>query len=393
MRWDDLLYGEIEIPEEVWKLFAHPLLIRLRGISQAVLPLEANPFTALNRFWHGIGVWWLAKVLTARPEFRQRHIARNLPLAGLLHDAGNPPFSHIGEWFMKEAIGHDGETHLRELLLGSELAHALERLGADPPFVCNLVAGRAEPWSQLLNGSVDLDNLDNVLRYAHGRGLRAVTYDPFRIIAGFRIAPKGRAIEIDLAALWEVRKWQMARRAIYESVYGYPQQALETMLFRALELAYVAGELPPEFWRLTDAGAVRHLETCNRGTRTLIRDVMALQPYRLVQSWEGKEPPFACEWSSWRVRKSVADELVAVAGVEPCEGTAFVEMGRDRRQIMLAVRGDDGELHSARREEDEPTYRLHVYLKHQPSRSVAAELSDLPAFASRALQHCPPSSR
>ena len=145
MRWDDLLYGEIEIPEEVWKLFAHPLLIRLRGISQAVLPLEANPFTALNRFWHGIGVWWLAKVLTARPEFRQRHIARNLPLAGLLHDAGNPPFSHIGEWFMKEAIGHDGETHLRELLLGSELAHALERLGADPPFVCNLVAGRAAP--------------------------------------------------------------------------------------------------------------------------------------------------------------------------------------------------------------------------------------------------------
>lgn len=386
MRWDDLVYGEIEIPEAIWKLFAHPLLIRLRGISQAVLPLEANPFTALNRFWHGIGVWWLAQSLTARSEFRQEHIAVNLPLAGLLHDAGNPPFSHHGEWFMREAIGHNGETHLREFLLGSELALELERLGADPLFICNLVAGRAEPWSQLLNGSVDLDNLDNVLRYAIGRGIRAVTYDPFRIIAGYRIAPDGKAIELDRTALWEVRKWQMARRAIYESVYGYPQQALEMMLFRALELAHAAGELPPEFWRLTDAVAVRHLETCNRGTRALIRGVMGLQPYRLVQSWEGKESPFGCAWDSWRVRKAVADELAAVAGVEPWEATAFVEMGRDRRQITLAVRGDDGERRSARREEDEPTYRLHAYLKHPPRQSAAAELSDLPAFAFRAIQ-------
>ncbi|OHA08811.1 MAG: hypothetical protein A3B37_00475 [Candidatus Sungbacteria bacterium RIFCSPLOWO2_01_FULL_59_16] len=383
MRYRDIIYGPIDIPEEIWKLFGDPLLVRLRGISQAVLPVEMNPFaTAANRFQHGVGVWHLARRLCERSEFK--HLDSLLPLAGLLHDAGSPPFSHTGEWFMRDAIGHDGETHLREVLRGTELASALEALGADPERIADFVEGKAKPWSDLLNGSLDLDNLDNIRRFAASCGIPA-KYDPLVLAASFRVSPDGEAVALDAASRQHLLEWHIARKGVYESVYDEPHLPLGMMLHRAIELAHLAGELPQTFWRLTDQEAFQHLERCNEGTQALVRNVRRLQPYRLVAEWSGHDS-LDIPWGDWRIRKAVGDEIAEFAGVQPGEACAYLGAGKDWRNVPLPFRDGD-RLEFDPGGDSFPVYRIKIYLRRAPSRLAKLALRNLPEFCRLAISH------
>ncbi|MBI4132612.1 MAG: HD domain-containing protein [Candidatus Sungbacteria bacterium] len=385
MRYNDLVYGAIEVPQEVWELFSDPILVRLRNISQAVLPVEMNPFgTAMNRFQHGLGVWWLLQHLCRREEFR--HLSPTLPLAGLLHDAGNPPFSHTGDWFMRDAIGHDGETHLREVLIGSELAVRLRRLGADPERIADLVAGNAKPWSDLLAGSLDADNLDNIKRYGMAQGLDGVDYNAHRILDALQFSLGGDAIELDGGAFPEVQRWKHARRVVYRSVYSESHLGMAMMLQRALEIAYVRKEIAPSFWRFSDPEAIGHLLKTNDGTRALIERLRGLQAYNLVAAWDGTEPPFECNWSDWRVRKAVADDAAETAGAKPWQAAAYLGVGRDAKRISLLFRTPEGEVHPDSAE-DPPQYRIRIYLHPRAASTKLLRLidGDVVAFARRAV--------
>lgn len=383
MRYQDVVYGALDIPAEIWKLFADPLLVRLRGISQAVLPVEMNPFcTAVNRFQHGIGVWHLAKRLCqVHVEFR--HLDPDLPLAGLLHDAANPPFSHTGDWFMYEAIGHHGETHLKKVLLDSPLVQVLEKLGANPERICELVAGRLKPWSDLLNGTLDLDNLDNLRRFADAMGLDNVNYHPYRVVDAFRLSLDRTAIALDALAENEVWAWQRARKIVYAAVYAEPHLSLAMMLHRALELAHVNGELAPSFWHLTDRAAFEYIENCSAGTRTLAHSVRGLQPYHLAARWDGTAKPFEGDWNIWRVRKAVADELAETAGVKPWEAAAYVGVGNDVKRITLPFR-DHGAL-SADTDDALPIWRIRLYLRRAAGGFTELMLKDAAEFVRQAV--------
>lgn len=384
MRYHDLVYGELDVPDEIWRLFRHPLLVRLRGISQAVLPVEMNSCAMTpNRFQHGLGVWHLANELCRREEFK--HLTPTLPFAGLLHDAGNPPFSHTGDWFMKAATGHDGETNLRGVLAETELARDLEKLGTDVELLVNLVAGRARPWSDLLNGSLDLDNLDNIKRYGWAQGLWRTSYDHHIILESLAVTPSGGFEFAGDACWWDVEAWQEMRRAVYERIYGESHLALAMMLHRALELAFIQSELPQTFWQLDDRSAIDHLETCNRGTRGLVEAVRGVQPYHLAASWDGKEPPCLLLYEMWKVRKAIADEAAEMAGLSPWETACYIGQGKEHRSIEIPFRMNDGSL----KQQYSPAscWRIRIYLAREPTRLDKLLLQDPPKFCERAIAH------
>ena len=65
MLYRDPLYGEWELPRFLEKISQTKEMVRLRGITQSVLPNKMTPYgTIPSRFHHGLGVAYLAtKVL------------------------------------------------------------------------------------------------------------------------------------------------------------------------------------------------------------------------------------------------------------------------------------------------------------------------------------------
>ena len=122
MRYYDALYNvEWELPKIVEKIIHTKEMARLRNITQGIMPNNLNVRGPLpSRFQHSMGVCILAKeVLNQNPKLFENGSSNLLTVSALLHDAGNPPFSHLSEPFLKEVTGHDGESFLIEILDGS----------------------------------------------------------------------------------------------------------------------------------------------------------------------------------------------------------------------------------------------------------------------------------
>ena len=216
MFYKDPLYGYWELPDFIEELLHTKELVRLRKISQVCLP---NSFTLRgpmpNRTQHGLGVCRLSMcVLENNPNLEK--YKRVLPIAAILHDAGNSALSHLGEHFLREMTGKDGETFLEDILKGSETEKLLLEMKIDIDLVLKLITGRIKPMSDILNGSLDIDNLDNVGRYASAEKLD-VSFDAMRIARSFKFIDNEWTLPSSLYC--EAMKWKKAREAVYGNLY------------------------------------------------------------------------------------------------------------------------------------------------------------------------------
>src|SRR3989338_9730345 len=188
MIYKDVLYGEWELPEFLKKISQTKEMARLRGITQSSIPNTMNPCGAIpSRFHHGLGVAYLAtKVSEKNPQISDYAVL--LRASALLHDAGNPPFSHLSEPFLMEMTGMNGESFLAEVLAGGETEKILEEYGLNLEQFVKFVTGEDKPLSDVLNGTMDIDNLDNVARYAYFTGQKGAKYDGVKIASSFRFS-------------------------------------------------------------------------------------------------------------------------------------------------------------------------------------------------------------
>lgn len=361
MKYDDAIYGSIDFPDFIEELVNTPQFQRLRNISQDVLPQSCVPWNVPSRLEHSLGVCSLSfAVIEQNPALAPYSIL--LPVAALLHDTGNPALSHLSEPFLKQMTGKDGESFLEEMLIGSEAGGLIRKLGLSTADVVGFVTGNFKPISLVLNGSMDIDNLDNVNRYWFMSNSREVLFDAPRIASSYRFTNDEWTLVED--CFEEAQKWQSARQSVYHIVYGNPHLNAAMMVYRAVDIAFNYGEISEEFFYLDDSSALDFLGSCNRESAFLVEQTLAHQWYQEIISIETTEPnqQFKNLAEQYRNARGMIAEYIREQMKMP-RGTICVYLGkgRDKRKIETPFVKADG---SRRFDEGEhrPLYRIKIYV-------------------------------
>lgn len=111
----DNVHGFIPYTEAEGKIINLPLFRRLQGIKQLSLIDRVFPGAEHTRFVHSLGVMHIADKMAIQLGYndQERKIVR---FAGLLHDIGHYPLSHVCERAYKDYQLKDGEKSLPDVL-------------------------------------------------------------------------------------------------------------------------------------------------------------------------------------------------------------------------------------------------------------------------------------
>ncbi|MCL2135840.1 MAG: HD domain-containing protein [Candidatus Bathyarchaeota archaeon] len=158
-----------------------------------------------TRYSHALGTMHLAGRLTDLLILKmegKRNIVENLKsnknnimAAGFFHDIGHAPFSHAADYVMKTIMGKSHEEMCGDILK-QKIPHDVEKWGISKDAIINMVNPKSHEYqflSQIINGPLDCDKLDYLLRDAHHVGLK-YSFDLDHFLRSYRIIGEETAI-------------------------------------------------------------------------------------------------------------------------------------------------------------------------------------------------------
>lgn len=345
------LYGSISFEAEEdqlsWQLYQTEAVSRLRDISLSSTPSAFAPHgMALSRFQHSVAVGYLARKLCDwRPAMRPWR--EPLIAAGICHDLGSPPFSHIAEAFSYALTGKTHEQATADVLAPKgEIGKLLSAYGVNPAEVVGLINGDpTHPLSALIAGSLDLDNISNSQDLLRSLGYRdELLYHPMKLVEAFRF--QQGELKLDSSYLKEILGWAEARRKLYDLLYSEPNLSAGAMLYRALEFAFADGALDEEFFALSEPDALHHLRHEVGGkTAQIIKAEYQWRHYpRLLETTSRVEDMrVASLYDDWELRKQVTDQLAADLKIKTEEFVLYVGRDRGEKSVTLPFIGPHAE--------------------------------------------------
>jgi HD superfamily phosphohydrolase len=304
MKFRDILYGQIELPEFLVPFIRLPEFVRLRGVGLSnVDSVELKDFNGPSRWEHGIAVAWLSGQCAAHRSLPPRDTVQ-LMLAGLLHDVATPPFAHTAEYVLP---GFDHEVETQNLLAArpsddswpdapvfeSELPQfrmacdALSRqlrLEIDPDEVARMVVGDGD-LGYLMSGTLDLDNADNVTRACLYLGWD-VDRDLPRRLAIWLAQQPGLPVEIESVRDQDVRMWLEYRHRLYSAFFeaGDTELGREAFLQHLMRRALRAGILRRSVIWNTEDGLLSEIANLDdRGAGHYVSLSALVRRYRLLE--------------------------------------------------------------------------------------------------------------
>lgn len=270
----DPIHGDIKIDGFFIDLIEVPEIQRLYNIKQLGFAHLVFPGAHHTRLEHSLGAYYMAfqaadKLNLAKDE---REI---IACAAMLHDIGHGPFSHTLESILKETLNVDHVDLTEKLILGEHVifdSKEKEFIGSLSVFdllnkysinqneIINIIRGKTQKkqyLSQLLNSSIDVDQLDYLIRDAYYTGVAYGMIDIERflqtlIINDDKLAVRKKGVGV-------VENILMARTLMYSSVYFHKTVRIaELMLSKAIEM--IKDKDPFDFFKMTDAELINDLK-------------------------------------------------------------------------------------------------------------------------------------
>jgi hypothetical protein len=160
-----------------------------------------------------------------------------LRIAGLLHDIGHGPFSHLFEEVIRDKkISH--EDYGKKIILKSEIGDILSKTGFDKKLIAQIAFGESkfQYLNEIVSGALSADMMDYLLRDGYFTGAEHAKVDHKRITQSLDVHKKKLALE--RSALYSFESMMHSRYQMFKAVYFHKTvRAAEVMLIEALKLS------------------------------------------------------------------------------------------------------------------------------------------------------------
>jgi HD superfamily phosphohydrolase len=199
-------------------------------------------------------------------------------IAGLLHDVGHGPFSHVFEHLLDKKLDKTHEDLTLWIITNSELKDKLTENGYKPEEIGKLAVGRLHKpkrafLDQIISSAVDVDKQDFLVRDTYHTGAEYGFVDIFRLIHTLDVV--GENLSVDLGALSALESLIIARIESFKSIYFHRVgRAAQIMLAIAMEkadaeLGLTTFKTPEEYMRMDDYTVWTMLRNCKESSEII----------------------------------------------------------------------------------------------------------------------------
>jgi hypothetical protein len=246
----------------------------------------------INRYEHSLGAAYLAwKCVNAWPQKILDKTKRNIVLSALLHDLGTTAFGHSVQYVLDtKGYEHESVYDIVTQQEGStQSKYSYQHVRAEPIYfgmpkrlvhlipdkdlkeINDIVKGHGF-YAPLINGTIDLDNLDNVYRLAYHIGLVKSGDTPLALAQSMWIEDGKLIVEDDAYTLLE--EWYEVRRSLYKFLLLNPDEfSAKCMLEEALFLAQSRSSIYFS-WHDVDYELLKKLSKCSYEVSSIISRLM-----------------------------------------------------------------------------------------------------------------------
>ncbi|CAG9319141.1 unnamed protein product [Blepharisma stoltei] len=196
----DPIHGHVTFSSKIWTFIDNPVFQRLRNVKQLGTSNYVFPGATHSRFEHCLGVGYLSRKLLATIKKKQPELEisendlTNITLAGIMHDLGHGPFSHVFDAEVVPALGIHNWTHEEasvSLLRYMIDTYNLDIEQEDIRKVSNYITGAGCGFmDQIVNNrlnSIDVDKYDYIKRDCYCLGFREFPLDIDRLMKNSKV--------------------------------------------------------------------------------------------------------------------------------------------------------------------------------------------------------------
>jgi HD superfamily phosphohydrolase len=250
----DPIHGYIELDELAIAILDTVEMQRLRRIRQLGFSYLVYPGANHTRFEHSLGTYYLMNVLLARLEVVKEE-ERELLTASLIHDIGHGPYSHVTEPLIKKYTGK-GHEEVEDVLFAEEdderkkekdaesaattIAEVLEAYRLDKRKIQGYIKGErtgyvaTRDFSRILNGEIDVDRMDYLVRDSYYTGVAYGVVDNIRLIHGLDFV--NEELVITEKGILPAEYLLFSRFLMHPTVYNHHTSRIAQLMFlKALE--------------------------------------------------------------------------------------------------------------------------------------------------------------
>ena len=236
----DPIHDFVRVNSNELKIIDTPIFQRLRRIRQLSGAHLIYPGAQHTRFEHSLGVMHIASM--AGHALNEKGIVssdniQNLRFAGLLHDIGHGPFSHLFEELLqKRKMSH--EDMGRNIILKTQIGDLISANGFDKKFITELAFGdsKFQFMNEIISGALSADIMDYLLRDGYFTGAEHAKIDHNRLTYSLDVYKNKLALE--KSALVNFETMMISRYQMFKAVYFHKTvRAGEVMLLESMYLA------------------------------------------------------------------------------------------------------------------------------------------------------------